>query len=83
MTVNKYSFFHLSEEDTTLTFFKDHYPERAVLAKKDQNANLIKFDQVSNNKINQICSRLIEICEKTDEDKFYLVILYKYMFLNS
>ncbi|RNA26145.1 elongator complex 1 [Brachionus plicatilis] len=58
----------LSDEDTTLSFFKDHYPERNI-GKKEE------LKPIKSTKIFDVCTKLIEICESIDKNKFYLVIL--------
>lgn len=55
-----------SDEDTTSSFFKDYYPDRK------------SSDTEKHSKVQDVCSKLIEICESQDPAKFYLVILSCY-----
>ena len=64
-----------SDEDTTLTFYKDHYADRVALQPKP--AALPKGASASQ-KTKQICTGLIEICEKVDKKKYFLVVLSCY-----
>ena len=61
----------LNEDDTTATFYKDHYPQKK--AQKDKNNNIImpKYP----NKVFEVCSRFIQICEEVYPQKYFLVIL--------
>ena len=61
--------FLLSNEDTTLTFYKDYYESKPLT--KDLNT---KNEQ----KLKDICSKLIEICEQKDDKKYFLVTLSCY-----
>lgn len=61
-----------SDEDTTYSFFKDHYPEKQ--AKKSEQTGTVK----NKKKIGEICTNLISICQKLDSAKYFLVILSCY-----
>ena len=61
--------FLLSNEDTTLTFYKDYYESKPLT----NNLNT-KNEQ----KLKDICSKLIEICEQKDDKKYFLVTLSCY-----
>lgn len=66
--------FNKSDDDTTLSFFKDHYPERNLGKKEEKVSTKPKSSQ----KIVNICTKFIEICEKMDASKYFLVILSCY-----
>jgi elongator complex protein 1 len=62
----------LNDEDTTQTFYRDHYPQKTTI-NKDSNSNVlsIKFPK----KVDRLCSNLIRICEELNAKKYFLVIL--------
>jgi hypothetical protein len=61
----------LNDEDTTFSYYKDHYLDR--INAKDVNSN---YKVVRNEtKLRDVCTKLIEICENLDCKKYFLVIL--------
>ncbi len=66
----------LNDEDTTVTFYKDHYPEKASLIKKDQNSN--NLASKNGKKLSDLCVKLVDICDQIDSAKYFLVILSCY-----
>ena len=72
-----------SDEDTTLTFFKDHYPEKASNhVRRDLNGNLTNSKENSK-KISNLCTKLVEICERVNASRYLLVILSCYIKMND
>ncbi len=68
----------LSDEDTTLTFYKDHYPEKQLNLQKDVNSNVSKSSLQVKTKLKEVCTGLIDICQGLDAKKFFLVVLTCY-----
>ena len=62
----------LNDDDTTTTFYRDHYEQKAA-PKKDLNMNVIseKYPE----KVMKVCSKLIQICQEVNKEKYFLVIL--------
>lgn len=62
----------MNDDDSTQTFYRDHYPQKE-LAKKDINSNVLtaKFPE----KISRLCTKLINICENLNYKKYFLVIM--------
>jgi len=64
----------ISNDDTTTTFYNDYYDHSKTVVKDLNSNNLTK----NVTKLNDICSNLIQICEKLDDKKYFLVILSCY-----
>ena len=62
----------VSEEDTTQSFFKDFYSKENTAK---QNALVSAAKTQDGTKIKDVCSRLIETCQRVDDTKFFLVTL--------
>jgi len=61
----------LNDEDTTYSFYKDHYTDRTNIKDANSNYKVVKNET----KLRDVCTKLIQICENTDCKKYFLVIL--------
>ncbi len=64
----------LSDNDTTTTFYKDHYPQKAPALKKDLNSNVTNAPLFPD-KVRRVCTGLVKICEEVNAAKYFLTVL--------